>query len=41
MILGTLAASLLGRALTGRAVIKQAKAKLEQGRIFNAASSFN
>ena len=41
MLLGALAASLLGSALTGKGVIRAVKAQLEQAKIFNDASSFN
>ena len=41
MLLGTLAASMLGSALTGRGVIRAGEAQLEQVKIFNASPSFN
>ena len=41
MLLGTLAASLLGSALTGGGLIKTGKKQLKQIRIFNATSYFN
>ena len=41
MLLGTLAASMLGSALTGRGVIRAGEAQLEQVKMFNAAPSFN
>ena len=39
MVLGTLAISILGSALTGSGVTKAGKTQLEQARIINAASS--
>ena len=41
MLLGTLAASILGNALAGKGLIRHVKAQLEQVEIFNAARSFN
>ena len=41
MLLGLLASSLLGSALTGRGVIRTSKGKLKLVKIFNAASSFD
>ena len=40
MLLGTLAANLLGTALTGTGVIRTDEGTIRAVRIFNAASSF-
>ena len=41
ILLGTLAASILGNTLAGKGVIRTGEGTIRTGKIFNVASSFN